>query len=187
VEPILCAWKCDRVLGYMLHHSRRLLACIVTMSAADLSSSLGRKTDLRPFGDHSISRPVARRRFQRSTTPRSATCAGTRYAYLLDRTVGSPLKTHDPHPISGADRTVRSKKRIMRITNIALLAGLTIAASATPALAAVRESGATNSRDAAIAACTAQARQRFGGTYYNFDQNRAFVYGDCMEQHRQPR
>jgi hypothetical protein len=76
----------------------------------------------------------------------------------------------------------------MRITNIALLAGLTIAASATPALAAVRESGATNSRDPAIAACTAQARQRFGGMYYNnFDQNRAFVYGDCMEQHGQPR
>jgi hypothetical protein len=73
------------------------------------------------------------------------------------------------------------------ITSVALLAGLSIAAVATPTFAAVRESGATNSRDAAIAACTAQARQRFGGMYYNFDQSRAYVYGDCMEQHGQPR
>jgi hypothetical protein len=75
----------------------------------------------------------------------------------------------------------------MKVTKIALLAGLSIAALATPALAAVRDSGASNSRDAAIAACTAQAKQRFGGMYYNFDQNRSFVYGDCMEQHGQPR
>jgi hypothetical protein len=75
----------------------------------------------------------------------------------------------------------------MKITNIALLAGLTIAALATPVLAAVRESGATNGRDAAIADCTSQARQRFPGIYYNFDQSRAYVYGDCMEAHGQPR
>jgi hypothetical protein len=73
------------------------------------------------------------------------------------------------------------------MTNIALLAGLTVAALATPAVAAVRESGATDSRDAAIAACTAQARHRFPGIYYNFDQSRAYVYGDCMEAHGQPR
>ncbi len=75
----------------------------------------------------------------------------------------------------------------MKITNIALLAGLSIATVATPALAAVRDSGATNSRDAAIAACSAEAKQRFGGIYYNFDQNRSFVYADCMHQHGQPR
>jgi hypothetical protein len=86
------------------------------------------------------------------------------------------------------DRTVQSEEKTpMKITNIALLAGLSVAALATPALAAVRDSGASNSRDAAIAACIAQARQRFSGMYYNFDQNRAFVYGDCMEQHGQPR
>jgi hypothetical protein len=75
----------------------------------------------------------------------------------------------------------------MKITNIALLAGLSIAALATPALAAVRDTGATNSRDAAMAACNREARQRFPGMYYNFDQNRSYVYGDCMEAHGQPR
>ena len=71
----------------------------------------------------------------------------------------------------------------MKIINIALLAGLSIAALATPALAAVKDAGAGTGRDAAIAACSAQAKQRFGGMYYNFDQNRDFVYEDCMHDH----
>jgi hypothetical protein len=88
----------------------------------------------------------------------------------------------------GDDRTVQSRRAIMKmITSVALLAGLLVSGVATPTIAAVRESGATNSRDAAIAACSAEARQRFGGMYYNFDQNRSYVYGDCMEQHGQPR
>ena len=75
----------------------------------------------------------------------------------------------------------------MKMTNIALLAGLSIAVLVTPAFAQVREPGATNSRDAAIAACTAEAKQRFGGMYYNFDSDRAAVYGACMHEHGQPR
>jgi hypothetical protein len=75
---------------------------------------------------------------------------------------------------------------MMKMTNIALLVGLSIAALATPALAAVKDSGATG-RDAAIAACSAQAKQRFGGMYYNFDQSRDYVYGDCMQAHGQAR
>jgi hypothetical protein len=74
----------------------------------------------------------------------------------------------------------------MKMTNVALLAALSIAALATPALAAVKDAGATG-RDAAVAACTTQAKQRFGGIYYNFDQSRSFVYGDCMHEHGQPR
>jgi hypothetical protein len=76
---------------------------------------------------------------------------------------------------------------MMKMTNIALLVGLSIAALATPALAAVKDSGATNSRDTALAACNAQAKQRFGGMYYNFDQSRDYVYGDCMQAHGQAR
>jgi hypothetical protein len=72
----------------------------------------------------------------------------------------------------------------MKMTNMALLVGLSVAALATPALAAVKDSGA-NSRDAAVAACSAQAKQRFGGMYYNFDQNRDHVYGACMHEHGQ--
>ncbi|MBV9969501.1 MAG: hypothetical protein JO228_05930 [Xanthobacteraceae bacterium] len=75
----------------------------------------------------------------------------------------------------------------MKMTSIALLAGLSIAAVATPSFAAVRESGATNGRDAALAACNAEARQRYPGIYYNWDQNRSYVYGDCMAAHGQPR
>jgi hypothetical protein len=74
----------------------------------------------------------------------------------------------------------------MKMTNIALLVGLSIAALASPAMAAVKNSSGETSRDAAIAACNAQAKQRFGGIYYNNDQNRAFVYGDCMREHGQP-
>jgi hypothetical protein len=74
------------------------------------------------------------------------------------------------------------------MTNIALLTGLSIAALASPAMAAVRNApGAETSRDAAIAACNAEAKQRFGGMYYNFDQNRSYIYGDCMHEHGQPR
>jgi hypothetical protein len=73
----------------------------------------------------------------------------------------------------------------MKMTNIALLVGLSVAALATPALATVKDSGA--SRDAAVAACSAQAKQRFGGMYYNFDQSRDYVYGDCMYEHGQAR
>jgi hypothetical protein len=76
----------------------------------------------------------------------------------------------------------------MKMTNLALLVGLSVAALATPAAAAVRSSsGAETGRDAAIAACTSEAKQRFGGMYYNFDQSRAYVYGDCMHAHGQPR
>ncbi len=75
----------------------------------------------------------------------------------------------------------------MKMTNIAVLVGLSIAALATPAVAAVKDSGAATGREAALAACNAQAKQRFGGMYYNFDQNRSFVYGDCMHEHGQPR
>ena len=42
-------------------------------------------------------------------------------------------------------------------------------------------------RDAAIEKCVAQAHKRFGGMYYNFDQNRTFVYADCMHDAGQPR
>jgi hypothetical protein len=74
-------------------------------------------------------------------------------------------------------------EEIMKITNIVLLVGLSLAASATPALAAVKHSEATTGRDAAMAACSAQAQKRFGGMYYNFDQDRAFVYDSCMRDH----
>jgi hypothetical protein len=67
----------------------------------------------------------------------------------------------------------------MKTTSIALLVGLSIAALASPALAAAKGSGATG-RDAAIAACNSEAQKRFGGMYYNFDQSRAYVYDNCM-------
>jgi hypothetical protein len=73
------------------------------------------------------------------------------------------------------------------MTNVALLVGFSIAALATPALAAVGDPEAASGRDAAVAACTAQAKQRFGGIYYNFDQSRAFTYGACMQERGQPR
>jgi hypothetical protein len=74
----------------------------------------------------------------------------------------------------------------MKMTNIALLVGLSALAS--PAMAAVKNApGAESGRDAAIAACSAQAKQRFGGMYYNFDQSRDYVYGDCMHEHGQAR
>jgi hypothetical protein len=76
----------------------------------------------------------------------------------------------------------------MKMTNIAVLLGLAVAALATPAMAAVKNAqGVEAGRDAAISACSAEAKQRFGGMYYNFDQSRAFVYGDCMHQHGQAR
>jgi hypothetical protein len=74
-------------------------------------------------------------------------------------------------------------ERKMKMTNIALLLGFSLAALATPALAAVKSSSGETGRDAAMAACNAQAQKRFGGMYYNFDQNRAFVYEDCMHDH----
>jgi hypothetical protein len=74
-------------------------------------------------------------------------------------------------------------ERKMKTTNIALLLGFSLAGLATPALAAVKSSPGETGRDAAMAACNAQAQKRFGGMYYNFDQNRAFVYGDCMRDH----
>jgi hypothetical protein len=71
-------------------------------------------------------------------------------------------------------------ERKMKMTNIALLLGFSLTALATPALAAVKSSSGETGRGAAMAACNAQAQKRFGGMYYNFDQNRAFVYEDCM-------
>jgi hypothetical protein len=70
----------------------------------------------------------------------------------------------------------------MKMTNIVLLVGLSVAALASPAMAAVRNSsGAATGRDAAITACNAEAHNRYHGTYTSgWDQDRAFVYGDCM-------
>jgi type II secretory pathway pseudopilin PulG len=70
----------------------------------------------------------------------------------------------------------------MKLINMALLVGLS-AALASPAMAAVKNSSGESARDAAMAACNAQAQKRFGGMYYNFDQNRSYVYGDCMHAH----
>jgi hypothetical protein len=72
-------------------------------------------------------------------------------------------------------------ENIMKMTNIALLVGFSIVALATPALAAVKDSsGATKGRDAAVAACNAEAQKHYGGMYYNFDQTRDFAYEHCM-------
>jgi hypothetical protein len=74
----------------------------------------------------------------------------------------------------------------MKTANIALLVGLSVAALASPAMAAVKNApGAATGKDAAIAECSALAQKRFGGMYYNFDQNRAFAYEDCMHDHGQ--
>jgi hypothetical protein len=54
-------------------------------------------------------------------------------------------------------------------------------------MAAANAPGAETGRDAAVAARSAQAKQRFGGMYYNFDQSRDYVYGDCMHEHGQAR
>ncbi len=70
----------------------------------------------------------------------------------------------------------------MKMTNIVLLVGLSLAALASPAMAAVRDSsGAVIGRDAAIAACNADAHNRYHGMYTSgWDQDRAFVYENCM-------
>jgi len=72
----------------------------------------------------------------------------------------------------------------MKMTNVGLLVALSIAALASPALATVKNSpGAVTGRDAAMEACSTQAQKRFGGMYYNFDQNRSFIYEGCMHDH----
>jgi hypothetical protein len=71
----------------------------------------------------------------------------------------------------------------MKMANIALLVGFSLAALASPAMAAVKNSSGATGRDAAIAACNAQAQKRFGGMYYNFDQDRTFAYNSCMHDH----
>jgi hypothetical protein len=70
----------------------------------------------------------------------------------------------------------------MKMMNIGLLVGLSIAGLASPAMSAVRNSsGAVTGRDAAIAACNAEARNRYHGSYTSgWDLDRAFVYRDCM-------
>jgi hypothetical protein len=71
----------------------------------------------------------------------------------------------------------------MKMMNIALLVGLSIAGLASPAMSAVRNSSgaAVTGRDGSIAACNAEARNRYRGNYTSgWDQDRAFVYGDCM-------
>jgi hypothetical protein len=69
----------------------------------------------------------------------------------------------------------------MKMTNIALLVGFSIAALATPALAAVKDSsGTAKNREGAIAACNAEAQKHYGGMYYNFDQTRDFAYEHRM-------
>jgi hypothetical protein len=70
----------------------------------------------------------------------------------------------------------------MKMMNIAFLVGLSIAGSASPAMSAVRNSsGAVTGRDAAIAACNAEAHYRYHGSYTSgWDLDRAFVYRDCM-------
>jgi hypothetical protein len=70
----------------------------------------------------------------------------------------------------------------MKMINIALVVGLAIAALASPAMAQVRNP--TTGRDAAIAACNAEAHNRYHGMYTSgWDQDRAYVYGDCMHDH----
>jgi hypothetical protein len=72
----------------------------------------------------------------------------------------------------------------MKMTNLALLVGLSIAALASPAMSAVRNSSGAVTRDAAIASCNAEARSRYHGSYTSgWDLDRAFVYGDCMHDH----
>jgi hypothetical protein len=67
----------------------------------------------------------------------------------------------------------------MKVTNIALLVGVSVAALASPAMAQVRNS--TTDRDAAIAACNTEAHNRYRGNYTSgWDQDRAFVYENCM-------
>jgi hypothetical protein len=70
----------------------------------------------------------------------------------------------------------------MKMMNIAFLVGLFTAGLASPAMSAVRNSsGAVTGRDAAIAACNAEAHNRYHGIYTSgWDMDRAFVYGDCM-------
>jgi hypothetical protein len=68
----------------------------------------------------------------------------------------------------------------MKIGNIALLVGLSIAAWASPSMAAVKNSATVTGRDAALAACNVEARKHYGGMYYNFDQARDFAYDHCM-------
>ena len=70
----------------------------------------------------------------------------------------------------------------MKMMNTGLLVGLSIAGLASPAMSAVRNSsGAVTNRDATIAACNAEARSRYHGSYTSgWDLDRAFVYGDCM-------
>jgi hypothetical protein len=68
----------------------------------------------------------------------------------------------------------------VKITNIALVVGLSIAAWASPSLAAVKNPGAVTGRDAAMAACNAEASRHYGGMYYNFDQSRDYAYDHCM-------
>jgi hypothetical protein len=101
---------------------------------------------------------------------------------------GTALKSCQQAPICLLNEPFGQWRKLMKMINIALLAGLSVAALASPAMAAVKNSqGAATGRDAAIAACSSEARQRFGGMYYNFDQNRSYVYGDCMQEHGQPR
>jgi hypothetical protein len=74
-------------------------------------------------------------------------------------------------------------EELMKMMKNAVLIGLAVAALASPAMAAVKNSSGATGRDAAMAACNAQAQKRFGGMYYNFDQSRSYVYGDCMHEH----
>jgi hypothetical protein len=72
----------------------------------------------------------------------------------------------------------------MKTTHIVLLAGLSIAALASPATAAVRNlSEAAAVRHATMAACNAEANNSYPGSYDYFRPARTFVYEHCMHDH----
>jgi hypothetical protein len=73
---------------------------------------------------------------------------------------------------------------VVKMTNIALLVGLSIAALASPAMAAMRNlSAAATVRDATRAACNADAYNSYPGSHGYFGPARTFVYENCMHDH----
>jgi hypothetical protein len=67
--------------------------------------------------------------------------------------------------------------KLTTLLSMALAMGLSVATWTSPASAAVND---TNSRDAVVAKCMAQARGHYPGNYRDWGQSREFAYQSCM-------
>jgi hypothetical protein len=67
--------------------------------------------------------------------------------------------------------------KLATLLSMVLAMGLSVATWTSPASAAVND---TNSRDAVIAKCSAQARSHYPGNYRDWGNSREFAYQSCM-------